>query len=162
LARVKKNGENQPRLAGVSVGYVAERSGVAVSTLHFYEAEGLITSWRNGGNHRRYSRDVLRRIAVIRVAQRAGVPLKEIAAALATLPAGRVPNAGDWSQLSAHWKAGLDARIEALTSLRDQLAGCIGCGCLSLTACPLRNAGDHLSADGSGARLLAGGPQAGK
>lgn len=152
---MKKNGANRPAPAGVSVGYVAERSGVAVSTLHFYETEGLITSWRNGGNHRRYSRDVLRRIAVIRVAQRAGVPLKDIAAALATLPAGRVPDAGDWSRLSAHWKAGLDARIETLTALRDQLAGCIGCGCLSLTACPLRNPDDLLSAEGTGPRLLA-------
>jgi MerR family transcriptional regulator, redox-sensitive transcriptional activator SoxR len=143
-------------LQGLSVGEVAERSGVAISTLHFYETEGLIESWRNGGNHRRYSRDVLRRIAVIRVAQRAGVPLKEIAEALKTLPQARTPNARGWARLSAHWKADLDARIETLTRLRDELTGCIGCGCLSLKACPLRNPGDALAAGGSGPLLLSG------
>lgn len=142
-------------LKGLSVGQVAERSGVAVSTLHFYEEEGLIESWRNGGNHRRYNRDVLRRIAVIRVAQRAGVPLKEIAEALRTLPQARTPNARDWARLSARWKSELDARIETLTRLRDELTGCIGCGCLSLKACPLRNPGDQLAAGGSGPLLLA-------
>lgn len=141
---------------GLGVGQVAERSGVAVSTLHFYEANGLIESWRNGGNHRRYSRDVLRRIAVIRVAQRAGVSLKEIAEALKTLPLGRTPNARDWAQLSGRWKAELDARIETLTRLRDELSGCIGCGCLSLKACPLRNPDDRLAAAGAGPLLLSG------
>jgi len=141
-------------LEGLSVGEVAERSGVAISTLHFYEAEGLIESWRNGGNHRRYSRDVLRRIAVIRVAQRAGVPLKEIAEALKTLPQKRTPNAKDWARLSAGWRGELDARIETLTRLRDELSGCIGCGCLSLKACPLRNPGDALAAGGSGPLLF--------
>lgn len=144
-------------LQGMSVGQAAERSGVAISTLHFYEEEGLIESWRNGGNHRRYSRDVLRRIAVIRVAQRAGVPLKEIAEALKTLPQKRTPNAKDWAQLSARWKHELDHRIETLTRLRDELTGCIGCGCLSLKACPLRNPGDQLASAGSGALLLSGG-----
>lgn len=143
-------------LQGISVGEVAERSGVAISTLHFYEAEGLIESWRNGGNHRRYSRDVLRRIAVIRVAQRAGVPLKEVAEALKTLPQGRTPNAKDWARLSAVWKAELDQRIETLSRLRDELTGCIGCGCLSLKACPLRNPGDRLAAEGNGPLLLSG------
>lgn len=143
-------------LQGLSVGQVAERSGVAISTLHFYEEEGLIESWRNGGNHRRYSRDVLRRIAVIRVAQRAGVPLKAIADALKTLPQARTPNAKDWGRLSARWKDELDARIETLTRLRDELTGCIGCGCLSLKACPLRNPGDQLAAGGSGPLLLSG------
>jgi len=151
-----KKSETIRVLQGLGVGQVAERSGVAVSTLHFYEEEGLIESWRNGGNHRRYSRDVLRRIAVIRVAQRAGVPLKEIAAALKTLPQGRTPNAKDWARLSAAWKAELDARIETLTRLRDELTGCIGCGCLSLKACPLRNPGDALAAGGSGPLLLSG------
>ncbi len=141
-------------LQGMSVGQVAERSGVAISTLHFYEEEGLIESWRNGGNHRRYSRDVLRRIAVIRVAQRAGVPLKEIAEALKSLPQKRTPTAKDWARLSARWKAELDTRIEVLTRLRDELTGCIGCGCLSLKACPLRNPGDQLASAGSGPLLL--------
>ncbi|MBW9090598.1 redox-sensitive transcriptional activator SoxR [Rhizobium wenxiniae] len=144
-------------LQGMSVGQAAERSGVAISTLHFYEEEGLIESWRNGGNHRRYSRDVLRRIAVIRVAQRAGVPLKEIAEALKSLPQKRTPNAKDWARLSARWKSELDHRIGMLTQLRDELTGCIGCGCLSLKACPLRNPGDQLASAGSGALLLSGG-----
>jgi MerR family redox-sensitive transcriptional activator SoxR len=136
------------------VGEVAARSGVTVSTLHFYEAKGLITGWRNAGNHRRYSRDVLRRVAVIKVAQRAGIPLKDIAAALATLPAGRAPSARDWRRLSAGWKAELEDRIARLTRLRDQLAGCIGCGCLSMRDCPLRNPADALGDDGPGSRLL--------
>ncbi len=150
---------NPGALQGLGVGQVAERAGVAVSTLHFYEEEGLIESWRNGGNHRRYGRDVLRRIAVIRVAQRAGVPLKEIAEALKSLPQGRTPNARDWGRLSARWKDELDARIAALTQLRDELTGCIGCGCLSLKACPLRNPGDQLAASGSGPLLLAAGDE---
>ncbi|MDP9839558.1 MerR family redox-sensitive transcriptional activator SoxR [Neorhizobium huautlense] len=153
------NGSDTPSSArrasdGVSVGFVAERSGVAISALHFYEQEGLIRSWRNGANHRRYDRDVLRRVAVIRVAQKAGVPLKEIAGALATLPQGRTPNAHDWERLSTGWKAELDARIERLTKLRDELTGCIGCGCLSLKHCPLRNPDDRLAAGGHGPVLL--------
>ena len=138
----------------LSVGEVAARSGVAVSTLHFYEAKGLIRGRRNSGNHRRYPRDVLRRVAVIKVAQRAGVPLKEIAAALAALPDGRAPTAQDWQRLSRRWKAQLDDRIARLTRLRDRLTDCIGCGCLSIRDCPLRNPHDSLGAQGSGPRLL--------
>ena len=138
----------------LSVGEVAGRSGVAVSAIHFYEAEGLIAGWRTGANHRRYGRDVLRRIAVIKVAQRAGIPLREIGEALATLPDGRNPTAEDWRRLSAGWKASLDDRIDRLTRLRDQLASCIGCGCLSIGDCPLRNPHDRLGEQGSGPRLL--------
>lgn len=138
----------------LSVGEVAARSGVAVSTLHFYEAKGLIKGHRNAGNHRRYRRDVLRRVAVIKVAQRAGIPLKAIAEALATLPEGRTPTASDWRRLSANWKADLDQRIARLTRLRDQLSSCIGCGCLSISECPLRNPDDVLGEDGPGPRLL--------
>jgi MerR family transcriptional regulator, redox-sensitive transcriptional activator SoxR len=138
----------------LSVGQVAARSGVAVTALHFYEAEGLIKGWRNSGNHRRYSRDVLRRIAIIKVAQRAGIPLASIRDALRTLPKGRTPTAEDWARLSESWRADLDARIQRLTRLRDQLDGCIGCGCLSLGACPLRNPWDVLAKDGPGPRLL--------
>lgn len=141
---------------GLSVGELAARAGVSVSTLHFYERKGLIASSRTGGNQRRYGRDMLRRVAVIRVAQRAGVPLAEIAAALDALPARRTPNAADWAQLSATWKAALEARITALSQLKDELEGCIGCGCLSLAACPLRNPGDRLASEGPGARLLEG------
>jgi len=138
----------------LSVGEVAVRSGVAVSTLHFYEAKGLIKGQRNAGNHRRYSRDVLRRVAIIKVAQRAGIPLKEIASALDSLPEKRTPNIRDWTTLSAKWKTYLDERILQLTKLRDQLTGCIGCGCLSINDCPLRNPYDKLGEQGPGARLL--------
>lgn len=138
----------------LAVGEVAERAGVAVSALHFYEDEGLIKGWRTSANHRRYARDVLRRIAVIKVAQRAGVPLREIREALAALPDGRTPNTKDWARLSARWRAALNDRIERLTRLRDQLTGCIGCGCLSMKACPLRNPDDKLGEQGSGPRLL--------
>jgi MerR family redox-sensitive transcriptional activator SoxR len=138
----------------LSVGQVAERSGAAVSALHFYESKGLIKSWRNQGNQRRYAREVLRRVAVIKVAQRAGIPLASIRKALTALPGGRTPTAEDWKKLSSRWKADLDDRISRLTRLRDQLDGCIGCGCLSLGICPLRNPWDELSAQGPGPRLL--------
>lgn len=138
----------------LSVGEVARRSGVAVSTLHFYETKGLISSYRNLSNHRRYRREVLRRVAVVKVAQRAGIPLAEIRDALDTLPDGRTPTAKDWQALSAQWQKALDARINCLTELRDQLSGCIGCGCLSVESCPLRNPGDELASEGPGPRLL--------
>lgn len=138
----------------LSVGQVAARSGLSVSAIHFYERKGLIRSWRNAGNQRRYRRDVLRRLAVIRVANRTGLPLASIATALADLPDERTPTVADWKQLSSHWRAELDERIARLTQLRDELTGCIGCGCLSLRKCPLRNADDRLSEDGSGPRLL--------
>lgn len=138
----------------MTVGDVATRSGVAVSTLHFYEQQGLIHSWRNSGNQRRYAREVLRRVAVIKVAQRTGIPLAQIREALATLPENRTPTAEDWHRLSTVWKADLDERIERLQRLRDQLDGCIGCGCLSLGVCPLRNPWDELGAEGPGPRLL--------
>lgn len=146
--------EASQRLVPLSVGEVAARSGVTVSTLHFYEAKGLITSGRNEGNQRRYGRDVLRRVAVIKVAQRLGIALADIAAALATLPAGRTPTAQDWEALSQRWKQDLDERIARLTRLRDQLGECIGCGCLSLEHCKLRNRLDELSEQGPGPRLL--------
>lgn len=138
----------------LSVGEVAERSGVAISAIHFYESKGLIRSRRNAANHRRYAREILRRVAVIKVAQRAGIPLKEIRAALDTLPGGRTPTREDWRRLSAHWKASLDERILRLSYLRDALSGCIGCGCLSIKECPLRNPLDELGDDGTGPRLL--------
>lgn len=138
----------------LSVGEVARRSGVAVSTLHFYETKGLIHSRRNAGNQRRYTRDVLRRVAVIKIAQRTGMPLAEIASALAALPESRTPTAADWRRLSERWRASLESRIAQLTQLRDQMDGCIGCGCLSLGQCPLRNPDDVLGREGQGARRL--------
>ena len=138
----------------LSVGEVASRSGVAVSAIHFYEAKGLIRSRRNQGNQRRYAREALRLVAVIKVAQRIGIPLAMIRDALATLPHGRTPTAADWRKLSANWKRGLDERIEKMMQLRDSLTGCIGCGCLSLKVCPLRNPRDRLGEEGPGPRLL--------
>lgn len=134
----------------LTVGEVAARSGLAVSALHFYEAKGLIASVRSGGNQRRYPRSVLRRVAVIKIAQRMGLPLATIADALQALPEGRTPTVADWRRLSAAWREELDQRIATLTRLRDQLDGCIGCGCLSLKACPLRNPDDSLGAAGAG------------
>lgn len=69
----------------LTVGQVAARSGVAVSALHFYEARGLIRSHRTSGNQRRYGRDVLRRVAIIKVAQQVGISLAEIGSALESL-----------------------------------------------------------------------------
>ncbi len=140
-----------PRL---TVGEVARRSGVAVSTLHFYEAKGLIHAHRTGGNQRRYDRDTLRRVAIIRVGQEVGVPLAEIRAALATLPDRRTPTREDWARLSASWKASLERRIAQLQKLRDGLTDCIGCGCLSIDVCPLRNPADELGRQGPGPRRL--------
>lgn len=136
--------------AMLTVGELAERSGLAVSALHFYESKGLISSVRTSGNQRRYPRAILRRVAVIKVAQRMGLPLATIAQALRALPGGRTPTVADWRRLSATWRADLDERIHVLTQLRDQLDGCIGCGCLSLKACPLRNACDTLAGEGPG------------
>jgi MerR family redox-sensitive transcriptional activator SoxR len=138
----------------LAVGEVARRSGVAVSALHFYERKGLIHSHRNAGNQRRYARDVLRRLAVIRVAQRLGIPLGHVGDAFSVLPAGRPPTRAEWARMSARWRGELDRRIEALQALRDQLAECIGCGCLSLQRCRLSNPHDALGADGEGARRL--------
>ena len=134
----------------LTVGQVAQRSGVAVSALHFYEAKGLISSTRTSGNQRRYSRDVLRRVAFIRFAQRVGVPLAEIRAALAEPARAAHSHPRRLGRLSAEWRAGLDARIVALQRLRDNLADCIGCGCLSLDRCALANPHDVLAASGPG------------
>jgi MerR family transcriptional regulator, redox-sensitive transcriptional activator SoxR len=140
--------------AELGVGEVARRSGVAVSALHFYEAKGLIRSTRSRGNQRRYARSVLRRIAVIKVAQKAGIPLATIRDALASLPQNVAPTPADWQRLSRGWRRDLDGRIRKLMELRDRLDDCIGCGCLSTTACPLRNPDDALAKKGAGPRLL--------
>ncbi len=138
----------------LTVGEVAARSGVAVSTIHFYESKGLIASVRNAGNQRRFGRAELRRVAIVKVAQRAGISLGEIRDALSTLPTKRAISAGDWARLSKRWKKDLEERIGRLEELRDQLSDCIGCGCLSLDSCPLRNPADYLAEEGPGPRLL--------
>jgi MerR family redox-sensitive transcriptional activator SoxR len=140
--------------AGWSVGKVADRCGVKISTLHFYEEKGLISSWRNQGNQRRYQKDVLRRVSVIKAAQKVGISLEEIKTALSALPENRTPNTGDWEILARRWRKDLDARIAYLEKLRDSLTGCIGCGCLSMKNCPIHNANDKLAKLGSGPVLL--------
>ena len=140
--------------ASWTVGKVAARCGVSVSTLHFYETKGLIHSWRNAGNQRRYKADVLRRISVIKAAQKMGISLEDIKRALATLPENRTPTARDWQKLSTFWRDDLDSRIHYLQRLRDSLTGCIGCGCLSMKNCPIYNADDKLAAEGSGPVIL--------
>ncbi|MGI9277178.1 MAG: redox-sensitive transcriptional activator SoxR [Endozoicomonas sp.] len=138
----------------LAIGEVAERSGVASSALRFYETRGLIQSLRTGGNQRRYHPSMLRRIAVIQVAQTLGLTLEEIASALASLPDNRTPNKRDWDRLATKWGRQLDERIEQLQHLRHNLSGCIGCGCLSMRKCALFNPDDAISADGPGPRYL--------
>ena len=138
------------------IGVVAARAGVAVSALRFYEDRGLIASTRTPGGRRQYARSVLRRLAFIQAAQRVGLSLDEIGAALATLPHDQGPNARDWRRLSERWRPMLDERIRLLEALRDQLDSCIGCGCLSLDRCRLRNPGDRAAATGPGPRYLLG------
>ena len=138
------------------IGDFARRAGIAPSALRFYEQQGLLASARSSGGRRLYPRAELRRVAFIRAAQAVGLSLPDIAAALAKLPGGRTPTAADWQKLSRQWQPLLDARIAALTRLRDQLASCIGCGCLSLQRCALYNPDDTAARRGSGARYLLG------
>ncbi len=138
----------------LTVGEMAQRSGVPVSTLHFYEKKGLITAHRTEGNQRRYPRGLLRRVAIIRIAQRAGISLAEIRDTLSSLPEDRAPSAQEWRRMSANWADRLEGRIKALTQLRDDMQGCIGCGCLSMKDCPLRNPEDVLGKAGAGPILL--------
>ena len=141
-------------MSELTVGQVAERSGIAVSALHFYEKKGLIRSHRTSGNQRRYDREVLRRLAVIRMAQELGIPLVEVGEALAQVPLGRVPSVEDWRRMSELWYEKLDRRVVLMTRMRDELNGCIGCGCLSMSKCPIMNGGDQLASEGSGPRRL--------
>lgn len=150
--------QEEPKSIGpdrtLTVGEVAKRSGVAVSTLHFYESKGLIASLRSAGNQRRYPAIVLRYIAIIKVAQRTGIPLESIRMALSQYPAGSKLTAAQWKKMSSQWKNDLDDRIQRLTRLRNELDSCIGCGCLSLKDCPLRNPADVLGEKGSGPQIL--------
>ncbi len=141
-------------IATWSVGRVAKRCGIKVSTLHFYEQKGLIKSWRNSGNQRRYKADVLRRIAVIKAAQKVGTSLQSIKSTIATLPENRTPALSDWEKLGTLWRDELNEKIAYMEKLRDSLTSCIGCGCLSLKKCPLYNQDDHLANEGSGAVIL--------
>ncbi len=136
---------------GLSVGQIAKRAGVSVQTLHFYESKNLITSTRNTGNQRRYHGNVLRRIAVIKTAQKLGVSLKEIAEVFQLLPKEKSPTTQEWKKMSSKWRTSLQQRIDDLTQLRDQLDTCIGCGCLSIKSCGLRNPNDKAAKNGTGA-----------
>jgi MerR family redox-sensitive transcriptional activator SoxR len=138
----------------LTIGELAARSGVAPSALRYYERLGLIRAGRTTRNQRRYDRAELRRVAFIRIAAQVGVSLEEIRAALADLPQSRTPTKADWARLSAHWRSRLQERIELLERLRDDLTGCIGCGCLSLQRCRLYNPSDALAGEGPGPRRL--------
>ena len=138
----------------LTIGEVAARSGVAPSALRFYETAGLIASGRTSGNQRRYERAILRRIAVIQAGRAAGIPLVEIQAALATLPADRVPTRRDWDRLSRSWRKDVDRRIALLQGLRERLTTCIGCGCLSIDRCTLLNPDDEAVRLGGGAHYF--------
>jgi MerR family redox-sensitive transcriptional activator SoxR len=142
----------------LTIGALSTRAGVATSALRFYEAEGLIHANRTAGGQRRYSRETLRRVSFIRVAQQVGLSLAEIREAMAELPDNRTPNHRDWERLSRSWRTRLDERIAMLERLRDRLGGCIGCGCLSLQVCQLFNAEDRAAAQGPGPRWLLGNP----
>ena len=147
--------------APLSIGQLAQRSGVAPSALRFYEERGLIHSERNESGYRMYARGVLRRVAFIAFAQKVGLTLEEIAGELERLPRNHVPTRADWACLSAGWQERIDARIEELQRLRDGLTDCIGCGCLSLDRCRLANPADRASRFGPGARYWLGDPRAG-
>ncbi len=140
----------------LTIGAVSQRTGVATSALRFYEAQGLIHASRSDGGQRRYTRDTLRRVSFIRIAQQVGLSLEEIAAALSSLPDNRTPTTHDWARLSTSWRPRIDAQISVLERLRDRLSGCIGCGCLSLKVCHLANPGDEAAELGPGPRWILG------
>jgi MerR family transcriptional regulator, redox-sensitive transcriptional activator SoxR len=140
----------------LSVGAFAARAGVPVSTIHFYEAEGLIESWRTPANHRRYDRRELRRVAITRVAQSVGIPLSEVKEVLDRIPRDKSVGKSEWADAAAPWHALLEERIVLLQRLRDQMGFCIGCGCLSLDSCPLYNSDDKLGLNGAGPRRWLG------
>jgi MerR family redox-sensitive transcriptional activator SoxR len=138
----------------LSIGELAQRTGLSVSAIRFYEDKGLIEPWRTGGNQRRYPRSDIRRLSFILIAQRLGLSLTEIEEAMTRLPQGRTPNAADWKRISGTIRQRIDAQIAQLEKVREDLEGCIGCGCLSLKKCALYNAGDKWGEKGSGPRVL--------
>lgn len=144
------------RKDGLTIGEIAGRTGLAVSAIRYYESEGLITPWRNDSGQRRFERADIRRLSFIMIAQGLGASIAEIRAQLVRLPKGRTPTAGDWRRLSEHYRADLDRRIAQLEKLRNDLDGCIGCGCLSLERCSLYNPGDRAGGNGPGPRYLLG------
>ena len=140
----------------LSIGQLAERTGLAVSAIRYYESQKLIASVRNSGGQRRFMRADIRRLSFIMIAQQFGFTLDQIRDQLEKLPLGRTPNKADWTRISKVFKSDLDQRIETLTRLRDNLDGCIGCGCLSLEKCKLYNPEDRAGRKGKGPRYLMG------
>ncbi len=140
----------------VPIGYLAKRTGLAVSAIRYYETKGLITPERNAGGQRRFLRSDIRRLSFVMIAQQFGFTLPQIADALRALPDGRTPSKSDWARISKQFRAALDDKITALQTLRDNLDGCIGCGCLSLENCALYNPTDRARTLGPGPRFLMG------
>lgn len=139
---------------GLTIGDLAERTGLAVSAIRFYETHGIVAPVRNTGGHRRYGRADIRRLSFVMAAQALGFPLAEIAGHMAHLPVHKAPTKADWTRISRGFRQDIDARIAALERLRDRLDGCIGCGCLSLKTCALHNPGDIKGREGPGPRNL--------
>ncbi|MFJ4998382.1 redox-sensitive transcriptional activator SoxR [Microbacterium sp. NPDC088619] len=138
----------------LTIGEMSRRTGVAPSALHFYESLGLIASTRTAGNQRRYARHMLRRVSLITVAKRLGIPLSDVHDAFADVPLTQTPSHEDWQRASRRWKRELEKRREGIERLERELTGCIGCGCLSMKACGLLNPGDALSSQGAGPQRL--------
>jgi len=141
---------------GLSIGALAARTGLAVSAIRYYEAQGLVHPWRNAGGQRRFDRSDLRRLSFVMIAQQFGFTLPQIKAQLDQLPGGRAPNLSDWARISEGFRDALSAKIDTLKRLRDDLDGCIGCGCLSLATCKLYNPQDRAGQKGAGPRYLMG------
>lgn len=142
--------------AGLPIGALAKRTGLSVSAIRYYESQGLIAAWRNSGGQRRFERADIRRLSFVMIAQKFDFTIAEIREMLNGLPDGRAPTPADWQRISQHFRQALDQRIETLEKLRDNLDGCIGCGCLSLPKCALYNSGDRAATKGTGPRYLMG------
>lgn len=143
-------------LQSLTIGDLADRTGLAVSAIRFYETHGIVAPVRNKGGHRRFGRSDIRRLSFVMAAQQFGFTLAEIAPYLRDLPAHKAPTKRDWTRISRDFRRKIDQRIADLENLRDRLDGCIGCGCLSLKSCALYNPDDELGAEGTGPRKLMG------
>jgi MerR family redox-sensitive transcriptional activator SoxR len=141
---------------GLSIGDLADRTGLAVSAIRFYETHDIVKPLRNQGGHRRYGRSDIRRLSFVIAAQKLGFALSDIAPHLRRLPDHKAPTKADWTRISKTFRHDIDARIAALEDLRDKLDGCIGCGCLSMKTCALYNPDDIKGREGSGPRNLIG------
>ena len=149
---------NHLRKSGLSIGQISDRTGLAVSAIRHYESEGLVTPFRNAGNQRQFAASDIRKLSFVMISQQLGFTLAEIRGHLALLPDGKPPTKRDWERISKRFAQDIDARITQLTTMREKLTGCIGCGCLSLQACKLYNPEDRASRRGKGPRYLMGDP----